>query len=1290
MHLFWRLCTAAVALHYHISTVLASPYHLATTKSNADFPLAAADLSALSERALKTPLKVLCIGDSITIGVGDDSIGTGANNGYRLPLYNLLKKANVNVEFIGTQSSGTGNPQPHMEGYADQKINSILDNIKRNGIIRQQPNLVLIYAGSSDVGQLQADGKTPLDNALVRLGNLIDHVLCNDPQAVVLVAVLVQNKDHPKETVTFNAAIPAVIADRSKRGYKIQTVDMSSLGGNMLKDGQHPNTAGYQDMANRWYGAITNISDNWWSLSQAPKPSSASLLETCDRGPVASGSMIDGKTTAMVQSNGALHTSIPSSSTSPKILTTTNSAGQTVVQDPSGVPIVQYSSGNRATVQRSLPTVLTTTNSAGQTVVQASNGAQVTIPRSITTPITISASGNQVLTFNPSASGPVTSTNAAGQTILSGSFGAVTLRSGISVPTTITTDGRTFTYSPVKETTLTQLVGSTVITRSDVVLTLPKSITTPTTITSKGIVFTFQPELSTATTKTAGSVVTSKSGVGITLSSDSSVPTTITSNGVVITFSPIRRTTTVNSAANGVSSKSGAGITLPSDISVPTSITSNGVVITFSPIHRTTNVKSAGTDVTSKSGAGSGQSSPKSGEHNSLQSSKSGVSFKLPSDISVPTTVTSSGIAITIKPQSTTTTKSVGPTVITTSGVAITLPPGITQTITTTGPNGVRLTFRPSRPDTTTTSSSTTQPAGIYPYFRPPPPAPTQTDDSSVFSCKVWFFFICIDWIDIHIGGWTIKLPPGIRPPGPLPPINFPKGITVNIKGNPPDWPEITVGRDNIPTYSSKPDNCKTQSAEMCLTTTSFGVSGDKTTATQVLSTCATIYGCEATGKNSATTTTMTKSACTSQITTSNCQVSCRVVSTISQSSATTRCETVSCSTFSGCSVSSLAHSTTTTTVPACPLPPKYTPWWTAGTQLAPILGDGLHGGTVAHGTFNSHASLPTQTGKSSTAQKTSASVSQRSVASTSQHTNDFAWLHQPSDRAKLLSQALHCTQTQCDGKQVVVPKTGSSCAPQPTGCPTKATSSTSSEKKTSTTSAEKKTTTTTTSEKRTTTTTTSEKKTSTTSYPSYPTATDMHHAVQAYCYNPSNGPYVKFSSRDAEIVASGFCNRNYVLLPSEDYHADAGPSPDSPYDLFVAASWAKDQKGCWPKAAFHFNSNSRDCLNVWSHDYYCVDKHEDEAPTSYGGGYVLSTQRGCILFEMYAKSKGSKRRGSENISIGTAFNATGGVWNTTNLLHEHTAPLLYGTGHPEPPLFNDDLVNKLLDSATVDGFQVA
>ncbi|KAK7943020.1 Glucan 1-3-beta-glucosidase [Apiospora aurea] len=106
-------------------------------------------------------------------------------------------------------------------------------------------------------------------------------------------------------------------------------------------------------------------------------------------------------------------------------------------------------------------------------------------------------------------------------------------------------------------------------------------------------------------------------------------------------------------------------------------------------------------------------------------------------------------------------------------------------------------------------------------------------DDDTTTTCKLWFFWICINWGDVKIGGWRWKYPRGILPP---------------------------IGSNGEVTYpKEQPTDCETQTAELCSTTTSFGVTvsdgTSKTTTTATPERCTTIVGCNAEDDEGATTT---------------------------------------------------------------------------------------------------------------------------------------------------------------------------------------------------------------------------------------------------------------------------------------------------------------------------------------------------------------------------------------------------------------------------------------------------
>ncbi|KAK4497083.1 hypothetical protein PRZ48_011533 [Zasmidium cellare] len=174
------------------------------------------------------------------------------------------------------------------EGYGGFRINQILQELEGDHTIDEKPNLVLIHAGTNDndfeyTGQFAVNH--PVESyadAPNRLGNLIDFVLCHSPDAVVLVAILIQNDYNNTQTNLFNAQVPNIVAARYEKGYKVRVVDMSMIGGSLLKnDILHPNDAGYNEMAQRWYSAMRDVPSSWWS-----PPGTGGTSDSATAGPV--------------------------------------------------------------------------------------------------------------------------------------------------------------------------------------------------------------------------------------------------------------------------------------------------------------------------------------------------------------------------------------------------------------------------------------------------------------------------------------------------------------------------------------------------------------------------------------------------------------------------------------------------------------------------------------------------------------------------------------------------------------------------------------------------------------------------------------------------------------------------------------------------------------------------------------------------------------------------------------------------------------------------------------------
>lgn len=209
---------------------------------------------------------VMPLGDSITVGFGDP-----AGGGYRDPLYTLLADAGHTVQFVGTQTDFqtpllASNGQQNHEGHAGYVIEAgtsgqfgIRDNIE-SYLDATDPSLILLMIGTNDMF-LDYESATAPD----RLSNLLADIDTLKPNAHTIVANLipVHSTRSPlfERVVTYNAAVPGVVATHQGLGHKVSYLDMYSFltAPDDLLDVVHPTAAGYDNMALGWEAGINAL-----------------------------------------------------------------------------------------------------------------------------------------------------------------------------------------------------------------------------------------------------------------------------------------------------------------------------------------------------------------------------------------------------------------------------------------------------------------------------------------------------------------------------------------------------------------------------------------------------------------------------------------------------------------------------------------------------------------------------------------------------------------------------------------------------------------------------------------------------------------------------------------------------------------------------------------------------------------------------------------------------------------------------------------------------------------------
>jgi lysophospholipase L1-like esterase len=121
-------------------------------------------------------------------------------------------------------------------GYTISQIRGVA-----SGGLAFRPNVVLLHAGTNDLNRGNPASE-PNSDAPKRLGALLDDVLKAVPNAVVIVAKIIpaKNSGLAANIKTFNNALPAIVAERVKKGSKVSIVDMNVLSLSELSDDLHP------------------------------------------------------------------------------------------------------------------------------------------------------------------------------------------------------------------------------------------------------------------------------------------------------------------------------------------------------------------------------------------------------------------------------------------------------------------------------------------------------------------------------------------------------------------------------------------------------------------------------------------------------------------------------------------------------------------------------------------------------------------------------------------------------------------------------------------------------------------------------------------------------------------------------------------------------------------------------------------------------------------------------------------------------------------------------------------
>jgi acyl-CoA thioesterase I len=208
--------------------------------------------------AVGTPrLSIMALGDSITQA-------NASHQSYRYALWRKLVDANFQFDFVGSLNTNyRGSPSfpqyrgrsfdPDHEGHWGKRADELV-GLLDSALTNIKPDIVLLHAGSNDLFQGQNVYGTMED-----LKDVIRRLQQKNPDVKVLLAKLIPSVDNAGQIRNINRRMQRVADATTTNRSRVIVVDQYSGFDAEADtyDGTHPNTAGEEKMATRWFEAIT-------------------------------------------------------------------------------------------------------------------------------------------------------------------------------------------------------------------------------------------------------------------------------------------------------------------------------------------------------------------------------------------------------------------------------------------------------------------------------------------------------------------------------------------------------------------------------------------------------------------------------------------------------------------------------------------------------------------------------------------------------------------------------------------------------------------------------------------------------------------------------------------------------------------------------------------------------------------------------------------------------------------------------------------------------------------------
>lgn len=199
------------------------------------------------------PIRIMPLGDSITQSNKDHS-------SYRRPLWQKLRAAGYNVDFVGSQRAHYQGPAPKTdfdldhEGHWGWRVDTVLTQLS-TWAKAARPDIVLVHLGTNDIAQ-QQDIKSTVDE----LAQVVKVLRQTNPRVKVVLAQIIPLWGKEQLCRELNAQILLLSQRLSTARSPVRVADQFTgfqpEPNKDTFDGAHPNASGEQKMADRWFTVL--------------------------------------------------------------------------------------------------------------------------------------------------------------------------------------------------------------------------------------------------------------------------------------------------------------------------------------------------------------------------------------------------------------------------------------------------------------------------------------------------------------------------------------------------------------------------------------------------------------------------------------------------------------------------------------------------------------------------------------------------------------------------------------------------------------------------------------------------------------------------------------------------------------------------------------------------------------------------------------------------------------------------------------------------------------------------